>query len=98
MIFLPLPGALLLCPFLGVVLNGTSSVLYGSVPELVAPHARNEAFAFFYTVGIGAGAASPFFYGLLGDAVGIEATLKIVALLVLATLPFTLPLRGKLAR
>jgi predicted MFS family arabinose efflux permease len=98
MVFLPLSGDLLLCPLLGVVLNGTSSVLYGSVPELVDAHARNEAFAFFYTAGIGAGAVSPFFYGLLGDAVGVVTTLEIVAFMVLAALPFTWPLRGKLAR
>jgi len=96
MIFLPLSGALLLCPILGVVLNGTSSVLYGSVPELVDTNARNEAFAFFYTMGIGSGAIAPFFYGLLGDALGVEATLVIVAFMVLTTIPLTFPLRGKL--
>jgi FSR family fosmidomycin resistance protein-like MFS transporter len=31
---LPLGPVLVLLPFLGVVLNGTSSVLYGTVPEL----------------------------------------------------------------
>ena len=96
LVFLPLSGDLLLCPLLGVVLNGTSSVLYGSVPELVDAHARNEAFAFFYTAGIGAGAVAPFFYGFLGDAVGVVTTLEIVAFMVLAALPFTWPLRGKL--
>jgi predicted MFS family arabinose efflux permease len=96
MVFLPLSGEMLLCPVLGVVLNGTSSILYGSVPELVAPHARNEAFAFFYTVGIGSGAVAPFFYGLLGDALGVVTTLEIVAVMVLATTPLTFPLRGKL--
>ncbi|MBI4806768.1 MAG: MFS transporter [Desulfovibrio sp.] len=95
MVFLPLSGELLLCPVLGVVLNGTSSILYGSVPELVDPP-RNEAFAFFYTVGIGSGAVAPFFYGLLGDALGVVTTLVIVAVMVLATTPLTFPLRGKL--
>ena len=44
---LPLDAALLLLPVVGVALNGTSSVLYGSVPELVepaAPHARLRHF------------------------------------------------------
>jgi len=35
-LFLPLEPVLLLSPILGVALNGTSSVLYGSVPELVS--------------------------------------------------------------
>ena len=34
---LPLEAALVLLPVIGVALNGTSSVLYGSVPDLVAP-------------------------------------------------------------
>lgn len=95
---LGLPAALCLCPFLGVVLNGTSSVLYGSVPELVEPAARNEAFAFFYTGGIGAGAVAPICYGLLGDAAGLRTSLTTVALMVLLTLPCALPLRGRLTR
>ena len=37
-------------------LNGTSSVLYGTVPELVATEQREKAFGIFYTGTIGAGA------------------------------------------
>jgi MFS family permease len=95
---LTLPGALCLCPLLGVFLNGTSSVLYGSVPELVDASSRNEAFAFFYTGNIGSGAIAPVLYGLLGDVVGVTATLVVVALMILLTLPLTVPLRGKLAQ
>jgi len=31
------PVGLIVLPLIGVALNGTSSVLYGTVPELVAP-------------------------------------------------------------
>ena len=34
---LPLEAALVVLPVIGIMLNGTSSVLYGSVPELVEP-------------------------------------------------------------
>ena len=34
---LPLEAALIVLPVIGIMLNGTSSVLYGSVPELVEP-------------------------------------------------------------
>jgi FSR family fosmidomycin resistance protein-like MFS transporter len=37
---LPLAGAIALMPLLGIGLNGTSSVLYGTVPELVSPARR----------------------------------------------------------
>ena len=53
----------------GIALNGTSSVLYGSVPE-VSPERRARAFSIFYTGAIGAGAGAPVIYGLMGDALG----------------------------
>jgi MFS transporter, FSR family, fosmidomycin resistance protein len=90
---LPLGAALMLLPVVGVALNGTSSVLYGSVPDLVEPAWRQRAFSIFYTGTIGAGAVSPAIYGLLGDAVGIPTALFVVAAVVLVTLPITLMLR-----
>ncbi len=92
---LNLKGALILCPLLGIALNGTSSVLYGSVPEMVPVEIRNEAFAVFYTCTIGAGAVSPFIFGLLSDVVGVLVTVALVAAVALLTLPLTIPLRGK---
>jgi MFS family permease len=96
MLGLSLKSALLLCPLLGIALNGTSSVLYGTVPELVPEDRRNEAFAFFYTCTIGAGGVSPLLYGVIGDFVGIKVAVAVVAATVLAVIPLTLPLRGKL--
>ena len=87
----------MLLPAIGVALNGTSSVLYGSVPLLVAPEARTRAFSIFYTGTIGSGAIAPIFYGLIGDAVGVPLALIVVAALVLVTLPLVLVLRSRLA-
>jgi FSR family fosmidomycin resistance protein-like MFS transporter len=95
---LPLEAALALLPLVGIALNGTSSVLYGSVPDLVEPSRRARAFGIFYTGTIGAGAVSPAIYGLLGDAVGVPAALVTVAAVVLVTLPIALALRPALAR
>jgi MFS transporter, FSR family, fosmidomycin resistance protein len=44
-------------------LNGTSSVLYGTVPELVAPEQRTHAFGIFYTGTAGAAAVAPVPFG-----------------------------------
>jgi MFS transporter, FSR family, fosmidomycin resistance protein len=93
---LPLEAALVVLPIVGVAVNGTSSVLYGSVPDLVEPAWRQRAFSIFYTGTIGAGAVSPAIYGLLGDVVGIPTAVMAVAALVLATLPITLALRPAL--
>ena len=94
---LPLEAALVLLPVVGIALNGTSSVLYGSVPDMVAPEKRTRAFGIFYTGTIGAGAVSPALYGLFGDALGVPTTLVIVAGVVLITLPLMLLLRPALA-
>lgn len=96
-IILSLQSALLLAPLLGLALNGTSSVLYGSVPELVSVEHQKQAFAIFYTATIGAGSIAPFIYGLISDAIGITTTVMIIAVVVLVTIPLTLPLRRKLA-
>jgi MFS family permease len=95
---LPLEAAMVLLPVVGIALNGTSSVLYGSVPALVEPQRRQRAFGIFYTGTIGAGAVSPAIYGVLGDAVGVPTALTAVAAIVLVTLPVTLILRPALPK
>lgn len=69
-IALPFAPALILLPLLGIMLNGTSSVLYGTVPELAPPGQEARAFALFYTGTIGSGAISPVLYGIVGDFAG----------------------------
>jgi MFS family permease len=95
---LPLDAALLLLPVIGVALNGTSSVLYGSVPDLVTPQRRSRALSIFYTGTIGSGALAPTLYGLVGDVLGVWKTLALVAAMVLFTLPLAALLRPALAR
>jgi predicted MFS family arabinose efflux permease len=68
-------------------------VLYGGVPELVAPEKRARAFSIFYTGAIGAGALAPPLFGIVGDFLGITAALVVVACVVLLTLPLALILK-----
>jgi MFS transporter, FSR family, fosmidomycin resistance protein len=84
---LDLNPALALLPLLGLALNGTSSVLYGTVPELVQSDNREHAFALFYTGTIGGGALSPILFGYLSDRAGIPLAMKAVAAILLLTLP-----------
>jgi FSR family fosmidomycin resistance protein-like MFS transporter len=90
---LPFAAALALLPVIGVALNGTSSVLYGTVPELVGAERRESAFGVFYTGTIGAGALSPALYGLFSDAISLSAAMLLVAAIVLLTLPLAWRLR-----
>jgi FSR family fosmidomycin resistance protein-like MFS transporter len=93
---LPLEAALILLPVIGIMLNGTSSVLYGSVPVLVEPAKRSRAFGIFYTGTIGSGATAPALYGLVGDALGVPTALMVVAGVCLLTLPLVMVLRPAL--
>jgi MFS family permease len=95
-LLLPLAPALVVLPIIGIALNGTSSVLYGSVPELVDAKKRTRAFSVFYTAAIGSGALAPTIYGVLGDAAGVPTAMLIAAGIVLITLPLTLLLRPAL--
>jgi FSR family fosmidomycin resistance protein-like MFS transporter len=94
---LPLGLALVLLPVLGIALNGTSSVLYGTVADLVASDRRARSYAVFYTLGIGASALSPSVYGVVSDWGGVPLALTIVGSVVFVTLPLTLALRRPLA-
>lgn len=90
---LSLDFALVLLPAVGLMLNGTSSVLYGTVPEFVSPEKRTRAFAIFYTGGSVAGATGPLLFGLLGDVVGLATALIAVACVALTTVPMVWALR-----
>jgi MFS family permease len=95
---LPLSVVLPLLPLLGLTLNGTSSVLYGSVPETVARDKIARAFGLFYTMVSAGTAIAPFLYGYLSDRLGLETALKIVAGGVLTILPLALSLNVVKAR
>jgi MFS family permease len=93
-LFTPLTLTLALLPLLGIVLNGTSSVLYGTVPELGSGD-TGRAFAVFYTCVIGAGGIAPILYGTLADhssqtvgTLAAAATAAVIVPLVLMLLPY----------
>jgi MFS transporter, FSR family, fosmidomycin resistance protein len=95
-LMLSLRSTLVLLPFLGIVLNGTSSVLYGTVPELAKKGEVGRGFALFYTAVIGAGGLAPIVYGVIADhsskIVGIVAAASTAA----AIIPMVLALRSYL--
>jgi FSR family fosmidomycin resistance protein-like MFS transporter len=84
---LPLTPGLALLPLIGVALNGTSSVLYGNVAELVAPERRARAFGLIYTLGSAAAVVAPVLYGVMSDRVGISLTLATIGIVILVTVP-----------
>ena len=86
-VYLPLEGLMVMLPLLGLVLNGTSSVLYGAVPDLAGAGKREQAFALFYTGTIGGGALAPVVFGGVGDALGVPVAVMVLAGVLSVTLP-----------
>ncbi|HVY16241.1 MAG TPA: MFS transporter [Rhodopila sp.] len=96
--WLPLYASLACLPAIGLALNGTSSVLYGTVPDLVSSARREKAFGLFYTGTIGSGAVAPVLYGFVGDAMGPINAIMVVAVVCLLTIPLAAALNPSLRR
>ena len=92
MIFVEGDAAFFVLPILGIALNGTSSVLQGTIGDLVDSERQSRAFGLFFTVSAACGIAAPLAFGLLGDMVGIPTTMYVMAGIVFLTLPLCLVL------
>jgi FSR family fosmidomycin resistance protein-like MFS transporter len=95
-LILPLAPMLAILPVLGIVLNGTSSVLYGTVPELAPKGDIGRGFALFYTGVIGAGGLAPIAYGAIADHSNRTVGILAAALTAAVIVPLVLALRPAL--
>lgn len=96
MIFMEGEMAFFVLPVLGIFLNGTSSVLQGTIGDLVDDNRQSRAFGLFYTISAACGIAAPLTFGLMSDIVGIASTMYVIAGIVFLTLPLCLILGPKL--
>lgn len=96
MLVLPDIAAYLVLPLVGVAVNGTSSVLYATIGDLVEEDRLPRAFGLFYTVGSICGLVAPIAFGVIGDALGVQYSIALAGLLVFLTLPLCLMLRPAL--
>jgi FSR family fosmidomycin resistance protein-like MFS transporter len=97
-LMLPLLPMLAVLPLLGIVLNGTSSILYGTVPSLAPRGDVGRGFAVFYTSVIGAGGLAPIAYGAIADHSNRTAGILASAFTAAAVVPFVLALQPALKR
>jgi FSR family fosmidomycin resistance protein-like MFS transporter len=93
---LPGIGVMILLPLIGVALQGTSSVLYATIGDLVDKDRLPRTFGLFYTLGSICGIAAPLGYGLLGDVAGVPTSIATVGAAVLLTVPLAAMLRPSL--
>jgi FSR family fosmidomycin resistance protein-like MFS transporter len=98
MLVLPDVAAYLVLPLLGIALNGTSSVLYATIGDVIDPDRLPRAFGLFYTINSVCGLIVPLAFGYIGDAFGITMSIAICGVLAFATLPLCLMLARALPR
>ena len=85
--------AFLLLPLLGMVLQGSSSVTYGTISDLVHRDRQSRGFAVIYSVSSAAGIVGPIIFGIVGDQFGIAPAMLAMALAALLSLPLIALLR-----
>jgi len=85
----------LIMPFVGIMLNGTSTVLYSMVAKIISPARRSRGYGLYYAVTLSAGGLSPVIYGFITDSLGISFTFICIALMALVTIPLSKYLTGK---
>jgi len=86
----PLEWAIACLLPLGFVLNGTSSVLYAAVADLVHAGKRARGYGLYYTATQLASAAAPVAYGLLADRAGLGPTFVAMAAATALIVPLVL--------
>jgi MFS transporter, FSR family, fosmidomycin resistance protein len=96
-VFLPLRPTLPLLVLFGIALNGTSSVLYGTIGDFVDGRRQARAYGLFYTLGIGSAALAPVILGVISDLYGVVSALLAIAVTVCAVLPVCPLLRPSLS-
>jgi MFS family permease len=95
-VFLPPMAAYVLLPAIGEVLQGSSSITYGSVSEMFHPDRQARGFSLIYTSGNIAAVAGSVLLGAISDWVGLSAMMLTITALTLLTLPLVPLLRSGL--
>jgi len=95
---LPFPHIYFFLPVLGAALNGTSSVLYGTVADFVSPQRVARAFGLFYTFVIAAAALAPPIVGRLSEMLGVDNSIRLIGWIALSTVPMAVVLSRQTAK
>jgi MFS family permease len=85
--------AYILLPVLGLALQGSSSITYGTVSDFVSADRRSRGFAVIYSTASVASIAGPIVFGVVGDHFGLVPAMLTMAVVVLLPLPLSALLR-----
>ncbi|MBN19158.1 MAG: hypothetical protein CL758_06795 [Chloroflexi bacterium] len=88
-LFIDYKIAIFLVFFLGIGLNGTSSVFYGSVARVTDIKQRGKYFGIYYTATEGMGSISPLIFGIISDIFNIQVTIYLIFVICLSVIPIS---------
>jgi predicted MFS family arabinose efflux permease len=88
--------AYFMLPVIGAALQGSSSITYSTVSDLVDDDRQSRGFALIYSVGSGAAIVAPIAFGLIGDRFELTPAMLTIACVTLVPLPLCLLLRPAL--
>ena len=72
---------------LGVVAQGSTSITYGLIPDLIHPERMARGYAIMYASTSFAAALGPWIFGLVGDRYGIDIAILAMAVVALLAVP-----------
>jgi len=95
LVLLPISTLLLALPAIGLVVQGSSTVTYGSVSDFISEDRQARGYALIYSLANGASIAGPFIFGLVADTWSLQVAMWLLAVLVIVTIPFSAVLGGR---
>lgn len=95
LIILPAQALLVLLPGIGLVVQGSSTVTYGSVADFVDQGRQSRGYALIYTLVSGSSMVGPFLFGLMADQATLSTSISLLALIVCLTIPLAFVLSKK---
>ncbi|MGC1443142.1 MAG: MFS transporter [Burkholderiaceae bacterium] len=98
LLVLPLSAVLLLLPLTGLVVQGSSTVSYGSVADYLDVGRSSRGYSLIYTLAGFSSITGPLMAGVLADWFGLSAALLLAVGLITLTLPLARVMSSGLAR
>jgi FSR family fosmidomycin resistance protein-like MFS transporter len=97
LIVLPLEAILFVLPVIGLAVQGTSTVTYGSVSEFVDKDRQSRGYALIYSLSGISSVIGPMSLGLLADAMSLNVSIGVLSIIALMPLPLSHVLRKKIS-
>ena len=86
-VWLPAWVIMFAMPLLGLAIQGSSTVTYGSVSEFVDEKKQSRGYSLIYSLSSASSVIGPFIFGYVGDVFGLSWLFITLAILVAITLP-----------